>query len=123
MVELPDIAAPDHHPDHERHCECPEGSQRCSEYEIDLSKLLQRGLGEDTVEQRGESHVDDEEIHPGQRGVGNLLEFAAGKTDEDQPKIRQRKIDNVDHPRDPGRPTWRGLCIALNGRTVIWKVL
>ena len=106
--------------------EGPERRQCGGEYEVDLGELLERGLGKNPVEQRRQGHIDDEEIHPGQRRVGNLLELAAGKTDEDEPEIRQRKIENVDHQRRSGAhlfPTWRGLCIALNGRSIFWKVL
>ena len=42
-------------------------------------------------------HIDDEEIHPGERRVRDLLQLAAGKADEDQPEIRQREIEDVDH--------------------------
>ena len=65
------------------------------------ASLLQRRLRQDAVEQRRQRHIDDEEIHPGQRGIGDLLELAAGKTDEDQPEKRQRQIEDVDHPRAP----------------------
>ena len=68
------------------------------------ASLLQRGLRQDAVEQGRQRHVDDEEIHPGQRGIGNLLELAAGKADENQPEKRQREIEDVDHPQGPGRP-------------------
>jgi len=93
---------------------------------VDLGELLERRLGKNPEEQRRQGHIDNEEIHPGQRSVGNLLELAAGKADEDEPEIRQRKIENVDHQRRSGAhlfPTWRGLCIALNGRSIFWKVL
>ena len=62
--------------------------------------------GKNAVEQRRQRHIDDEEIHPGQRGIGNLLELAAGEADEDQPEIRQREIENVDHAAAPTAPTF-----------------
>jgi hypothetical protein len=49
-------------------------------------ELLQRGLRKDPIEQRRQSHVDDEKIHPGQRRVGDLLELAAGKAMKTSPK-------------------------------------
>ena len=69
-----------------------------AKYEVDLGELLQRGLRQDAVEQSRQRHVKDEEIHPGQSGIGNLLELAAGKADENQPEKRQRQVENVDHP-------------------------
>ena len=73
-------------------------AKRGGENEIDLGELGERGLRQDAVEQRRQRHVEDEEIHPGQRGIGDLLELAAGKSDENQPEKRKRQIKNVDHP-------------------------
>jgi hypothetical protein len=94
---LRDIAAPDRHADGERYREGPERRQRGGEDEVDLGELFERGLRQDTVEQSRQRHIEDEEIHPGQRGIGDLLELAAGKADENQPEKRQREVENVDH--------------------------
>ena len=41
--------------------------------EIGACQLLQRRLRQDAVKQRRQRHVEDEEIHPGERTVRNLL--------------------------------------------------
>jgi hypothetical protein len=79
---LRDIAAPDCHADGERERKGPQRRQRGGEDEVDLCELFERGLGEDAVEQGRQRHVKDEKIHPGQSGIGDLLELAAGKADE-----------------------------------------
>ena len=53
-----------------------------------LRELFERGLGENAVEQGRQRHVEDEKVHPGQSGIGDLLELAAGKADENQAEKR-----------------------------------
>ena len=87
--------------------------------------------GQDAVEQGRQRHVDDEEVHPAQRRVRYLLDLAADEANEDQPEKRRGEIENVEHPgksrsRRRGNaptttPTWRGLCIPLNGRLPFWR--
>src|SRR6185312_15872679 len=100
---------------------------------VDLAELLQRGLREDAVEQRRQRHVNDEVVHPAERGVGDLLDPAAGETDEDEAEERQSEVEDVDHSADLRRPwaaraapifgAWRGLCFPLNGSPALWKDL
>jgi hypothetical protein len=49
MVDSAILPRPNGHADGERHREGPERRQRGGEDEIDLGKLLERGLGENAV--------------------------------------------------------------------------
>jgi hypothetical protein len=62
-----------------------------------IGQLLQRRLRNDPIEQRRQRHIKDEEVHPGESGVRNRLEFPTAKPEEDQTKKRQRQVDDFEH--------------------------
>jgi hypothetical protein len=60
-------------------------------------QVLERGLRDDPIEQSRQSHIKNEEVHPGEPGIRNRLEFSAAKPEENQAEKRQRQIDDFEH--------------------------
>ncbi len=54
-------------------------------------------FGHDAEQQRRQRNIEQEEIHPGEAGFRQPLGLAAGKTDEDQAEIGNRKVKNIGH--------------------------
>jgi Cu/Zn superoxide dismutase len=57
----------------------------------------------------------NEEVHPAERGVRDLVDAAAGEADEDQAEERQREIDDVEHSGMNRKAAWREARVPLNG--------
>ena len=94
---LGNAATRDHEADQERQ---EEGAGRCQHrrlHEVDLRQLLERRLGQDAEEQGRQGHVQDEEVHPGEPGIGDLAQLAAGKADQDQAEEGKCEVEDVEH--------------------------
>jgi hypothetical protein len=92
--------------DQEENEEDQVGRADLAEDEVGPGQLLDRGAGDELEEQRRQSRVDDERIHPAER-FGRLFRHPRGQiTDEDQPEEGQQQCNDIGHrfpARGPGR--------------------